>query len=112
MVDTSQNDSISQNRSDSTPSSRGSFYTSTSKRFFDLGLAFFLAPLLVLPILVLALLVKRDGGPAFFGHKRAGKGGKEFKCLKLRSMRPDAESYLEEYLAENEAARIEWEENF
>ena len=77
-----------------------------------MALALVLTPLLAFPILVLAVLVKRDGGPAFYGHRRVGKGGREFSCLKLRTMRPNAEAYLEEYLVENEAARIEWEANF
>lgn len=112
MVDTSQNNSISLGKSSTNDSRRASFYTSTGKRICDLALATVLAPILILPILVLALLVKRDGGPAFFGHKRIGKGGKEFRCFKLRTMRPDAEAYLETYLAENDAARVEWEASF
>ena len=112
MVDTSQSNSISLNEDTSSPSPRGSFYASTGKRFFDLALALVFAPFLVFPILVLAVLVTRDGGSAFFGHKRVGKNGREFKCLKLRTMRPNAEAYLEEYLAKNEAARIEWAASF
>ncbi|MFZ4541721.1 MAG: sugar transferase, partial [Rickettsiales bacterium] len=37
-------------------------------------------------MLVIAALVKRDGGPAFFGHTRLGKNGESFRCLKFRSM--------------------------
>ena len=94
MVDTSQNNTISLNKGSSSPSPCRSFYASTGKRFFDLALALVLAPFLVFPILILAVLVKRDGGSAFFGHKRVGKSGREFKCLKLRTMRPNAEAYL------------------
>lgn len=108
MVDTSQNNSISLGKASETHVRRGTFYSTTGKRFCDFCLALVLAPVLFLPILVLALLVKRDGGPAFFGHKRVGKDGKEFRCLKLRTMRPDAEAFLEQYLAENESARAEW----
>lgn len=89
-----------------------SVYTLWGKRVFDLGFALILLPLLLLPILAMALLVKLDGGPAFFGHKRVGKDGKEFWCLKLRTMRTDAEAYLEKHLAENEDARAEWDANF
>lgn len=49
--------------------------------------------ILLSPImLVVALLIKKeDGGPVFYSQVRSGKGGKEFKVVKFRSMRPDAE---------------------
>lgn len=108
MVDTNQNNSSAH----AGTRKRGTFYAARGKRLCDLTFAIVLAPLLMLPILILALMVRQDGGPAFFGHRRVGKGGKEFKCLKLRTMRSDAELFLEEYLAENFEARLEWEENF
>lgn len=47
-----------------------------------------LAPLLV----CVALLVRLTSpGPALYGQKRLGLGGKEFEILKFRSMRTDAE---------------------
>ena len=91
---------------------RESFYTIYGKRMFDIVFALTLLPLLVPIILALAVLVKRDGGPAFFGHLRVGQHGRTFKCWKLRSMRPDAENYLKKYLDENPAARREWEANY
>lgn len=112
MVDTNQNKVTSVGLEYSRPSHHETYYTRTGKRFSDLSLALFLSPILVLPIAILALLIKLDGGPAFFAHKRVGKNGREFGCLKLRTMRPDAEAYLETYLAENETARVEWEANF
>lgn len=62
--------------------------------------------------LVIYVLVKRDGGPAFYGHTRIGKGGKSFKCWKFRSMRPDADAVLQELLENDPAARAEWERDF
>ena len=91
---------------------RDSVYTKYGKRAFDLLFAVLLLPLLLPIIGVVAIFVKRDGGPAFFAHKRVGKDGKEFGCLKLRSMRTDAEEFLEAYLAGNEEAQREWQANF
>lgn len=60
-------------------------------------------------MLTLAVLVKRDGGPALFGHARLGKNGETFKCLKFRSMIHNSQEVLVRYLAENAEARAEWE---
>jgi len=59
--------------------------------------------------LIVALMVRADGGPAFFAHQRVGRGGKLFGCLKFRSMVIDSQSRLEALLASNPAARAEWE---
>ncbi len=59
--------------------------------------------------LVIAALVKRDGGPVFFAHQRVGRGGARFGCLKFRSMVPDAAERLAALLASSAAARAEWE---
>lgn len=112
MVDTNQNSSVPYSKLSNANRKRRSFYSAYGKRACDLTLAVVLAPILIVPIAVLALLIKRDGGPAFFGHARVGKGGKEFRCFKLRTMRRDAEEYLDQYLAENEDARREWNANF
>ncbi len=52
--------------------------------------------LLALPILGAgALLVLLGSGrPAFFGHVRVGRGGRLFRCWKLRTMKPGAELRL------------------
>jgi lipopolysaccharide/colanic/teichoic acid biosynthesis glycosyltransferase len=59
--------------------------------------------------LIVALLVRADGGPAFFAHQRVGRGGKLFGCLKFRSMVVDSQSRLEALLANDPTARAEWE---
>lgn len=59
--------------------------------------------------LVLALLTKLDGGPAFFCHTRIGMNGRRFGCLKFRSMRVDADAVLAKILAEDPVARAEYE---
>lgn len=64
-----------------------------------------LAPLM----LFLMLWVKSDGGPAFYAHMRIGRHKKPFPCLKFRSMVMNGDDILARYLAENPAAREEWE---
>jgi len=65
--------------------------TPVAKRMLDLALAALIA-VLAAPVLVLAaLLVKRDGGPALFKQKRIGEGGKQFVLYKLRTMTPATE---------------------
>jgi Undecaprenyl-phosphate galactose phosphotransferase WbaP len=59
--------------------------------------------------LIVALLVRADGGPALFAHQRVGRGGKLFGCLKFRSMVVDSQTLLEALLASDAAARAEWE---
>ncbi len=58
--------------------------------------------------LIIALLVKLDGGPAFYGHTRLGSGARPFRCLKFRSMVVDSDAALERHLAGNPAAAQEW----
>ena len=86
----------------------GSFYGRYVKRLLDILIVLASAPV-VLPIIALfALLIRRDGGPAFYSQERIGKDGKSFTCWKLRSMVVDADRKLTEYLAENPAANAEW----
>ncbi|MDB5468424.1 MAG: rfbP [Phenylobacterium sp.] len=66
----------------------------------------FLAPLMI----VLAVAVyMQDGGGAVFAHRRIGRGGRHFPCLKFRSMAVDAEQRLADLLERDPVARAEWE---
>jgi lipopolysaccharide/colanic/teichoic acid biosynthesis glycosyltransferase len=64
-----------------------------TKRIFDACLA---AVGLVLSsplwLLIPVAIKVEDGGPIFFPQDRVGRGGRVFKALKFRSMRPDAEA--------------------
>ncbi|MCZ7861480.1 exopolysaccharide biosynthesis polyprenyl glycosylphosphotransferase [Agrobacterium salinitolerans] len=79
-----------------------------AKRAFDVVVAGGLLLALGIPMAAVAGIVALDGGSPFFSHKRIGKDGKAFGCLKFRSMRVDAEARLEEYLAASEEARAAW----
>lgn len=66
--------------------------------------------LFCLPVfLVIAALVRMDGGPAFYAHERVGRGGRMFGCLKFRSMVVDSERRLAALLERDPQARAEWE---
>jgi len=60
-------------------------------------------------LLALVILVRSDGGAAFYGQPRLGRSGRVFTLWKLRTMVPDAEAALDTYLASNPAARAEWD---
>lgn len=62
-----------------------------------------LAALIVLsPLFVLiAALIRLDGGPVIFAQTRVRRHGHEFKMFKFRSMRTDAEKRLVDLLAAN-----------
>ncbi len=71
-----------------------------------------LLPMLLPVILILGVLVALDGGAPVFGHKRVGRGGREFRCWKIRTMVVDAEARLKVHLAQNPQAATEWQRNF
>lgn len=79
------------------------------KRSFDIAGSLTGLVLLSPLFLMVALLVKlSDNGPIFYGHKRIGRGGRVFSCLKFRTMVPDGERVLAAYLAANPEANAEW----
>lgn len=78
------------------------------KRSFDIVISSLALLMLLVPFMIIALIVKRDGGKAFFTQQRVGRNGKLFPCYKFRSMRSDAEDYLHKYLAEHPEAAAEW----
>jgi exopolysaccharide production protein ExoY len=47
-------------------------------------------------------------GAALFRHRRVGFRGKHFSCFKFRTMVPDAEARLRDYLESDPTARAEW----
>ena len=65
----------------------------TWKRVFDLALVLiFLPALLILGAAVAFLVACGSPGPVFFRQRRVGYKGREFTCLKFRTMRVDAET--------------------
>ena len=82
-----------------------------AKRLIDVALT--LSALITgMPIflLVCALVKLTSRGSVFYSQKRVGRGGKEFKAWKFRSMVQDADKVLEKYLADHPDAQQEWNE--
>ncbi|MGF1454821.1 MAG: sugar transferase [Alphaproteobacteria bacterium] len=83
--------------------------TGIIKRALDLAIA--LPALVLLSPFLLAFIIlirTQDGGAAIFSQKRVGLGGREFWCLKLRTMLIDAQDRLESVLASDPQAAEEW----
>lgn len=82
------------------------------KRIFDFFLAIFLCIFLSPFFLLFILIVKLDGGVAFYGHERIGKNGQKFKCLKFRSMASNSQELLQQLLASDPLAYEEWNSTY
>lgn len=66
------------------------------KRFMDIIIVLFTAPIIMIICLITALMIKiesrKTGGSVFFVQTRIGKGGKPYQMYKFRSMIPTSES--------------------
>lgn len=66
----------------------------------------------LLPVMVIvAVMVRSDGGSAIFSQVRVGKRGELFYCLKFRTMAQDAGERLRHMLETDPDAEREWAEN-
>ncbi len=74
-----------------------------TKRTFDICFALLalLASLPLYPVIMLAIFLE-DGRPFFFAHRRESMGGREFPCLKFRTMRKNAEQIKQKLMQENQ----------
>ncbi|ARM16293.1 exopolysaccharide production protein ExoY (plasmid) [Rhizobium phaseoli Brasil 5] len=64
-----------------------------------------LAPMFLMLVAVLLVL---QGRPIFIAHRRIGRHGVMFPCLKFRTMVRNADEVLSRHLAANPALRAEW----
>jgi exopolysaccharide production protein ExoY len=90
------------------PRTQFGFYRSFAKRVIDLVIVLMILPAVIPIVLVLALLIRMDGGPAFYVQDRVGCGGRIFRMWKLRSMVLDADKKLKDLLDSDPDARCEW----
>jgi exopolysaccharide biosynthesis polyprenyl glycosylphosphotransferase len=77
------------------------------KRLFDLVLLVLFAPIWVPVIGLVALYVRvRAGSPVLYRQERVGRDGVVFRCVKFRTMVPDAEADGQARLAADDDDRI------
>ncbi len=82
-------------------------------RIFDLAGVVVIVSVLWWLILLLAVMVRFNcGRGVIFGHRRVGRHGRQFNCLKFRSMVPNAQQLLDELLDTDSGVREEWERDF
>ena len=61
--------------------------------------------------LIISLLIKLSSrGPIFFLQERIGKNNIPFKCIKFRTMHPEAKDILENLLMKDEKLKLEFEQ--
>ena len=91
------------------PVKRHGFYRNGAKRACESFLILATAPVWFPLMIVMAILVATDGANPFFAQTRLGKGGREFRIWKLRTMVVDAEARLQAHLDRDPAARAQWD---
>ncbi len=63
--------------------------------------------------LVISLLIKLSSrGPIFFLQERIGKNNIPFKCIKFRTMHPEAKDILENLLMRDKKLKMEFEQTY
>jgi exopolysaccharide production protein ExoY len=80
-----------------------------SKRALDVAVALagIIALLPLCMVVWVAIRCTSKGSPLFV-QQRVGLGGKMFPCYKFRTMAPNADALLQDYLASEEQAASEW----
>lgn len=84
--------------------------SSRAKRLIDVAVtAAALVLLSVLLLTIAAAIFFADGGPVLIRHRRIGKGGRPFGCLKFRTMVVEADTVLMRHLEMHPEALVEWQ---
>jgi lipopolysaccharide/colanic/teichoic acid biosynthesis glycosyltransferase len=60
------------------------------------------------PFIIPIALFIRMSGPVIYKHRRVGKNGRPFDCLKFRTMVPNADRYLADVLEKDPELKAEW----
>ena len=86
------------------------FYKSFKNLLDFLFSIFFLITSLPFFLLISLLIKLSSRGPIFFLQERIGKNNIPFKCIKFRTMHPEAKDILENLLMKDEKLKMEFEQ--
>lgn len=95
-------------RSDLYPARPSLSMARLSRAIDIIGAALILIVALPFLCLLACALVFDSPGPLFFIQRRIGRGGREFSCIKFRTMCKNADAALQQHLSSSSAARLEW----
>ena len=87
------------------------FYKSCKTLLDFLFSIFFLIASLPFFIIISLLIKLSSRGPIFFLQERIGKNNLPFKCIKFRTMHPEANDILENLMSKDEKLKMEFEQN-
>jgi exopolysaccharide production protein ExoY len=79
-----------------------------TKRLLDVVGAIVLGVVFSPLIVVIVFLMRRGGGSVIYKHRRVGRGGHMFACLKFRTMVPNADQVLRDLLENDPELHAEW----
>jgi len=79
-----------------------------TKRVLDVVGSIVLAAVFSPLIVVIVALMHRREGSVIYRHRRVGRHGQTFECLKFRTMVPNAEQVLRELLERDPEIKAEW----
>jgi Undecaprenyl-phosphate galactose phosphotransferase WbaP len=87
---------------------RGWSLRAAIKRVFDVIGAIVLSLVFAPLMFVIVVLLRSEGGPVIYRHRRIGRDGKVFDCYKFRSMKVDADRVLRALLEQHPELKAEW----
>ena len=88
---------------------QGLFSGETAKRCFDIAVSLSMLVLFAPLMLFVGLAIYlTDGLPVIYAHRRIGRRGAPFPCLKFRTMARDSDAVLGQVLASNPEKQREW----
>ena len=83
------------------------------KAFFDFVFSIIFLIVCLPVLIIISLLIKLNSrGPILYTQKRLGKNNTLFRCIKFRTMHPEAKDILKNLLTKNSLIRKEFEETY
>lgn len=85
------------------------FYSPYFKRIAETVLILLALPLVLPFVAFFIVVIALKGGSPLYGQRRIGRNRRVFTMWKLRTMVPNADKMLDDYLAQHPAASDEWD---